>query len=72
MKLQTNWQNWDLNVPLVGFEPAYIISIGVAKKDVGLDKQETMKTLRILNRTQMGKGTHTRAQYQNNKVKLDQ
>jgi hypothetical protein len=44
-----------------GSEPACGISIGQ-----GLDEQETPRILGVLNRTQTGTGTYTRALYQKN------
>jgi hypothetical protein len=50
---------------LIGSEPACGISVGVAKKAgcQGLDNQRPYKILESINRTQTGKGTHTRTKY---------
>jgi hypothetical protein len=52
--------------PFVGPEPACSMAVGVAKKLSGTGQTEIIKNTGILNRTQPGKGTHTRTLCQKN------
>jgi hypothetical protein len=62
------------DIALMKLEPVCSISIGVAKRDLGLDKQKPSKILGILIWTQTGKRTYTRTLCQKNEgaVKIKQ